>query len=165
MGRDGSWTESSSNGWDLIINSDFPPGISPRSGSWFSWLGGDDFETSKLSQSVLVSSSRPYLHYWYWIDSGDFCDYDMFKLKVNSSEVSQSDLCSLTNTGGWVERVVNLSGYAGSTVTLMFEVTTDESINSNFFLDDVSMSSISTTSTAGVDVLQELGDVTRSKKE
>jgi subtilisin family serine protease len=163
LGRDGSWTESSSNGWDLIINSDFPPGISPRSGSWLTWLGGDDFETSKLSQSVLVSSSRPYLHYWYWIDSGDFCDYDMFKLKVNSSVISQSDLCSLTNTGGWVERVVNLSGYAGSTVTLMFEVATDESINSNFFLDDVSMSSISTTSTAVVDGLQDLGDVTRSR--
>jgi hypothetical protein len=61
--------------------------------------------------------------------------------------------------------VVNLSGYAGSTVTLMFEVTTDESINSNFFLDDVSMSNVSTSSIAVVDEIQELGDVTRSKKE
>jgi subtilisin family serine protease len=165
LGRDGSWTESSSKGWDLIVNSDFPPGISPRSGSWLTWLGGADNETSILSQSVLVSSSRPYLHYWYWIASSDFCDYDMFKLKVNSSVISQSDLCSLTNTGGWVERVVNLSGNAGSTVTLMFEVTTDESINSNFFLDDVSMSNVSTSSTAVVDEIQEFGDVARSKKE
>jgi hypothetical protein len=148
----------------LIINSDFPPGISPRSGSWLTWLGGDVDETSSLSQNVTISSTGPYLHFWYWIGSGDtVCGDDIFRLKINNSEVTKQDLCTSTNTSGWVERVVNLSSYAGSTVTLMFEVTTDDVYNSNLFLDDVSMSSVSTTSTAGVDVLQELGDVTMSR--
>jgi len=36
---------------------------------------------------------------------------------------------------------LNLAGYAGTNKTVMFEVTTDSSLNSNLFLDDVSMSS------------------------
>jgi len=79
--------------------------------------------------------------------------------------VIENDLCGLTSTNKWVEQVVNLSPFAGSTVTLTFEVTTDDVWYSNFFLDDVIMSNVATTSTAVVDETQELGDVTRSKKE
>jgi fibronectin type 3 domain-containing protein len=165
LGRDGSWTEYSSNGWKLILNSEYPPDIYPHGGSWLTWLGGDDYETSRLSQSVLISSSRPYLHYWYWIGSEDICGYDFFRFKVNSSLVIENDLCGLTSTNKWVEQVVNLSPFAGSTVTLTFEVTTDDVWYSNFFLDDIIMSNVATTSTAVVDETQKLGDVTRSKKE
>ena len=37
--------------------------------------------------------------------------------------------------------VLNLAGFVGTNKTVMFEVTTDGSLNSNLFLDDVSMSS------------------------
>ena len=145
LGRDGSWTESSSTGFDLILPQESLL-VLPHSGSWAVWLGGEDYETSRLSQSVLISSSRPYLHYWYWIGSEDICGYDFYRLKVNSSVLIQTDLCDSTSTNGWVERVVNLSSYSGSTATIMFEVTLDGVLNSNFFLDDVSMSSNSITS-------------------
>lgn len=163
LGRDGSWTEYSSNGWKLILNSEYPPDIFPNSGSWLTWLGGDDYETSRLSQSVIISSSRPYLHYWYWIGSEDICGYDFYRLKVNSSLLIQTNLCDSTSTNGWVERVVNLSSYSGSTATLMFEVTLDGVLNSNFFLDDVSMSSVSTASTVIGDEILVLGDAASRK--
>lgn len=163
-GRDGSWTESSSIGFDLILPQDSLL-VPPHSGSWAVWLGGDDYETSRLSQSILISSSRPYLHYWYWIGSEDICDSDFFKLKINSNIVSQTDLCTSTNTSGWVEQVVNLSGYTGSSVTMMFEVINDFALNSNFFLDDVSMSSVSTTSAVIGDEILVLGDVTRNRSK
>jgi subtilisin family serine protease len=163
LGRDGSWTEYSSKDNPLILSQDILL-VGPHSGSWAGWLGGDVDETSRLSQNVTISSSGPYLHFWYWIASGDtVCGDDVFRLKINNSEVTKHDLCTSTNTSGWVERVVNLSSYAGSTVTLMFEVTTDFALNSNFFLDDVSMSNVATTSTAVIDGLQDLGDVTRSR--
>jgi hypothetical protein len=50
-------------------------------------------------------------------------------------------------------------------VTLLFEVTNDFYLNSNFFLDDVSMSSVSTASAAVVDEMQVLGDVSSRKGE
>ena len=164
-GQDGSWTEYSSNGWKLILNSGYPPDIFPHSGTWLTWLGGDDDETSRLSQSILISSSRPYLHYWYWIGSEDICGYDFYRLKVNSSLLIQTNLCGSTSTNGWVERVVNLSSYSGSTATLMFEVTLDGVLNSNFFLDDVSMSSVSTTSTVIGDEILVLGDIPRHRSK
>lgn len=166
LGRDGSWTEYSSNGWKLILNSEYPPDIYPHSGSWLTWLGGDDYETSRLSQSILISATRPYLHFWYWIGSADtYCGYDFFRLKINNGEILKLDLCTSTNTGGWRERVINLSAYNGTSVTLMFEVTNDFYLNSNFFLDDVSMSSIPTTSAVFGDEMQVLGDVTRTRSK
>jgi len=164
LGRDGSWTEYSSNGFELVINKDYPYAPPPHSGSWEAWLGGDDYEVSRLSQVVTISSANPYLHFWYWIGSADtYCDYDFFRLKINNGEVLKLDLCTSTNTGGWRERVVNLSAYNGTSVTLMFEVTNDFYLNSNFFLDDVSMSSVSTVSTAVVEEMQVMGDVTSRK--
>ena len=44
------------------------------------------------------------------------------------------------NTNGWVQDTVNLSGYQGQALNLTFKVVTDEMYNSNFFVDDVAIS-------------------------
>jgi bacillopeptidase F (M6 metalloprotease family) len=165
LGRDGSWTEYSSNGFELVINKDYPYAPPPHSGSWEAWLGGDDYEVSRLSQVVTISSSSPYLHFWYEIFSDDLCsiDYDAFKVKINGATIFSEELCYANNTIGWTEKVINLSAYSGSSVTLLFEVITDNSLFSSVFLDDVSMSSVSTVSTAVVEEMQVMGDVTSRK--
>ncbi|PKO07196.1 MAG: hypothetical protein CVU41_02635 [Chloroflexi bacterium HGW-Chloroflexi-3] len=164
-GQDGSWTEDSSHGYDLIMNSGFPAGFIPHGGTWAAWLGGDINEISRISQVVSISAAGPYLHFWYWIGSEDSCGNDYFRVKINGVEKLSNDLCVAKNTGGWVERVVDLSAFTGSTVTLMFEVMTNSSLNSNLFLDDVSMSSVSTASAVVVDEMQVLGEVTRNRIE
>ena len=80
-----------------------------------------------------------YLHYWYWIASEDMCGYDYAGVFVNGSLLKQYDLCSSSSTGGWVQQLLDLNAYAGTTITLTFAVTTDGSFNSNFLLDDVSI--------------------------
>lgn len=140
-GQDGSWTEYSSHGWDLISNENLP--VSPHSGSWLVWLGGGNNEVSKLSQEITIDSLNPYIHFWYWAASEDYCGYDFFKVKINSAVVDEMDLCDANDTNEWVELVLDLSAYVGSQVTLMFEVSTDSSLNSNLFVDDVSMDSSS----------------------
>lgn len=115
--------------------------ISPHSGSWAAWLGGDYDEVAYLQQSVFVPADRPYLGYWHWIDSADVCGYDFAYVRINGSTVHQYDLCSSNNTGGWVPLVVDLSGYAGQTVQLQVRVETDSSGNSNLFLDDFAFQS------------------------
>ena len=134
-----SWTEYSALGWDVILEAVEAP-ITAHGGSWLAWLGGDDLETSRLSQTITISASAPYLHYWYYSASEDVCGYDFFRIKVNGTIVSTKDLCSSTNTNAWVAGVLNLSSYVGTGKTITFEVTTDGSYNSNMFLDDVSMS-------------------------
>jgi len=134
-----SWTEYSALGWDVILEAVEAP-VTAHGGSWLAWLGGDDLETSRLSQTLTISASAPFLHYWYYSASEDVCGYDFFRIKVNGTIVSTKDLCSSTNTNAWVAGILNLSSYVGTGKTITFEVTTDSSYNSNMFLDDVSMS-------------------------
>jgi aminopeptidase S len=47
------------------------------------------------------------------------------------------DLCTTTNSTAWQQTSVNLSAYAGQTVTLSFLVLTDVSLLSTFLIDDV----------------------------
>jgi hypothetical protein len=132
------WTEYSQHGWELIKNTRFPGTVTPHGGSWASWLGGDYDDVSYIQQTVTVDGSTPYLHYWHWIASADFCGYDFGIVKFNGNTVETYDLCGVTGTGGWVEHSVNLSAYAGQTAYLQIRVETDAFLNSNLFIDDVS---------------------------
>lgn len=135
-GRTG-WTEHSLQGWDLIVNTDEPDMILPHGGVWVAWLGGDDNETATLEQAVYVPASAPYLGYWHVIGSQDVCGYDNAWVKVNATPLKTYDLCQSQATGGWVKQVLNLTAYAGQQVNLQFGASTDASLPSNFFIDDV----------------------------
>ncbi len=139
------WDEFSTHGWDVVIHEDDSV-VTAHGGNWLAWLGGEYSDTSYVLQTITISSGTPYLHYWYYIASEDVFSFDYFRLKVDSSTVLTVDLCDSNNTGGWVEGVVDLSGYTGNSRVLKFEVTTDSSLNSNFFLDDVSFSGSSSAS-------------------
>jgi len=131
------WTESSTHGWELIVIS-FPSGVTPHSGSWAAWLGGDYDDTSSIHQQVAIPAGSPNLVYWHWIASADVCGFDYGRVVVNGTVVDVVNLCGSANTGGWVQHVVNLNAYAGQSVSLQIEAHTDASFNSNLFVDDVS---------------------------
>ena len=152
-----SWTEYSALGWDVILEAVEAP-VTAHGGSWLAWLGGDDLETSRLSQTLTISASAPFLHYWYYSASEDVCGYDFFRIKVNGTIVSTKDLCSSTNTNAWVAGILNLSSYVGTGKTITFEVTTDSSYNSNMFLDDVSMSNAASAMAEEPDIAIVHGD-------
>jgi len=137
-GADGNWSQYSSGGWDLITQI-FPGTVAPHGGVWAVWLGGADNEVAQLTQSAVSMAGVRYLHYWYWIASEDACGYDFAQIYVNGGLLQQMDLCSSTSTGGWVQGNLDLNAYAGTSITLAFVVTTDGSLNSNFFLDDISI--------------------------
>ena len=86
------------------------------------------------------------MHYWYSDNSEDICGYDFFRIKVNGAQIFSKDLCASNGTGGWIENVLNLSAYAGTTITIAFEVTTDVSNISSAFVDDIVFSASSLTS-------------------
>lgn len=88
-----------------------------------------------------MPSSSPYLHYWHWIASQDVCGYDFGGVIIDSTVVDVYDLCQGRNTGGWVRHTVDLRSYAGRTVYLQIRSETDDSFNSNLFVDDVSFQS------------------------
>lgn len=142
-GPNGAWGEYSSNGWPLILSAANLP-VPPHGGSWAAWLGGDDNETSILSQQVTIPASASALTYWYWIGSSDICGYDYARVRFGNAILRTYNLCSSTQTGGWAQAQIGLADWRGQTVTLQFVVTTDTTLTSSFFLDDVSISTAGT---------------------
>jgi hypothetical protein len=135
-GRSG-WTESSTHNYPLIVTQ-FAGDIQARSGQWAAWLGGDDNETSVLSQQVTVpGGAAAYLVYWHWIASEDLCGYDKLEVRVNGAVRHSYSLCTNNETPDWRPVSVNLNPFAGQTINLQFRVTTDGTLNSNLFIDDV----------------------------
>ncbi len=136
------WDEYSVSGWTQIVTV-FPVGVTPHSGSWAAWLGGAYNERASIAQNTLVAASSSTLSFWYWIASADVCGYDVAGVLIgDETVVDVFELCEAHNTGGWVERTVDLSAYAGQTVKIQFRVVTDSSGNSNFFVDDVAFVSL-----------------------
>ena len=153
-GRDGSWGEFSTHDWELVVNTTVVTNTAPaHSGIWEAWLGGDDDDTSYITQSVIISAESPILSFWQWIASEDACGYDWAGVVVNSDTAISYTLCSDVNTYGWVIRTVDLSAYAGQTVGLQFRAETDSSLNSNLFIDDVALGALAPDITVSLSAL------------
>lgn len=137
-GRNVGWTENSTGGYDIVVNSGMP--IPPRSGSWIAWLGGAYDEVSTITQQVSLPGSPNTLSFYYWIGSAETsCGSDIARVYIGGSIVWQKNLCSNENTNAWVEGTANLSAYAGQSVSVQFYAQTNSTLNSNFFVDDVSL--------------------------
>ena len=136
-GSQSAWSESSTNGWPLV------DAYHPRTGTYSSWLGGGNNETSLIWQSVAIdaSASSASLSYWYAIYSEDSCGWDDGGLEINSTPVNGHiyDLCATNNTGsGWLQSgTVDLLSYAGASPTVRFYAATNESASSSLWVDDV----------------------------
>jgi len=145
------WSEGSTHGWPIVVPV-AQAGIYSHdsNGVFAAWLGGDDNDTSYISQAVNLSAPAT-LRLWYWIGSEDACGSDYGFVQVNSSAIYTWSLCSANNTGGWALLDLNLSAYVGQTFTLALVAITDDSLNSNLFIDDISLIVHSTiTGNAGV---------------
>ncbi len=114
--------------------------VSPHQGNWLAQLGGADDETTFIEQQVTVPAVAPYLHFWYWIESEDNCGfyYDVGRIVVNETAVvDTTDLCNQAMRGQWQSRSIDLSRYRGQTITIRFQVQTDNILSSSLFIDDV----------------------------
>jgi hypothetical protein len=140
-GPDGSWQELSVQGWPLILVEDYLL-TPPHGGRWAVWLGGDDNEIAYIRQTVTIPAipEEAVLYFWGWIASKDSCGNDFGGVVVNDDTVvGILDLCEAENTGRWVKYKVGLSAYAGQTVPLQIRAETNGSLNSNLFVDDVTL--------------------------
>lgn len=131
------WSTHSAKGRVVIANT-FTGGVTAHSGDWAAWLGGEDEESAYIQRPLTVPVETPYLSYWYWIDSIDTCDSDEFgQVRINDAIIKTYDLCISEQTGGWVQESLDLRPYTGLSVTLRISATTDWSVPSSLFVDDL----------------------------
>ena len=132
------WTESSTNYPNIIMND---ARIKARSGKYYAWLGGNDNETSLLSQSITVQSDAPYLRLYYMLSSKEKCGnrYDTAQIAIDGVIVPNGnlELCARNTAVTWKPLTIDLTSQVGQTVTLSVTTTTDESIVSSLWIDDI----------------------------
>ena len=154
-GPDVGWDEDSLHLLPIVLDSGFY--VTPHSGDWLAWLGGYSYELAWIEQPVTIPVGRSYLHYWHWRESSTSnCNLDEASLRVDGALVVTYDLCVSTNTGRWVEGVVDLSAYAGQTVPLQFRAETSEPASS-WYLDDISFEVSAVTADAAAPTVPDAG--------
>jgi serine protease len=134
--------ESGSTGWSAtsgVINTD---GAYSHSGVGYAWLDGyGTTHTDTLSQAVTIPAGcSATLTYYLYINTSETTTttaYDKLTLTVNGTAVQS--FSNLNHSSGYVQRSVNLSSYAGQTVTLKWTGTEDASLQTSFFIDDTAL--------------------------
>jgi kumamolisin len=119
----------------------------PHTGSYSAWLGGYNSGTDTIYQQVTIPSTATSasLSYWWYMTTQEACctPYDyMYARVLNSSGTVLATLQTLNNASTantWTKSTFNLLAYKGQTIRVYFKVTTDVSLPTSFFIDDVSL--------------------------
>ncbi|MGY5105267.1 M1 family metallopeptidase [Streptomyces sp. 900105245] len=131
------WTASSST----VVTS--RSGQTAHGGSSYAWLDGvGSTHTDTLTQSVTVPAgcSTATLTFWLHIDTAERTTsvaYDNLTAKIGSTTLATYS--NLDKNTGYVQKSVDVSSYAGQTVSLSFTGTEDSSLQTSFVLDDVAL--------------------------
>ncbi|MER6571317.1 M1 family aminopeptidase [Streptomyces sp. NPDC001093] len=131
------WSTSSST----VITS--RSGETAHGGSSYAWLDGvGSTHTDTLSQSVTIPSGcdAATLTFWLHIDTDETTSsvaYDKLTARIGSTTLATYS--NLDENTGYVQKSVDVSAYAGQTVTLSFTGTEDSSLRTSFVLDDIAL--------------------------
>ncbi|MGB1253133.1 MAG: hypothetical protein ACPG8W_21150 [Candidatus Promineifilaceae bacterium] len=148
LGRDGSWREQSTWGFDLVVHESAYGGtVPPQSGEHLAWLGGARWEKSYISQEVtLPEGENAVVNFSYWIESRDWCGYDWGVVYIfdgsNFYRVWSQTLCRGSETDGWADAEIDISSFAGQTVRVLFNARNDGWYRSSMYVDDVSVMTV-----------------------
>jgi subtilase family serine protease len=137
------WVESSSGGYEIVDNSN------PHTGSYEAWLCGYNNCADSIYQSVTLSSTttKVVLTYWIYISTQETSStcYDHFYVRLRTSTgTTISTVQSKCNSNvGWTQYSFDvsstLSSYHGQVIEVYFGATTDSSLITDFYVDDVAL--------------------------
>ncbi|MFE9405787.1 hydrolase [Streptomyces sp. NPDC006530] len=140
--------ESGSSGWTAtsgIINTS--AGEPARTGAYKAWLGGKGTaHTDTLAQTVTIPAGcTASLVFQLHIDTAETSStaYDTLKVQVVDAGgavlATPATYSNLNAASGYAQRTVDLSGYAGQTVTLRFTATEGSKLQTSFVIDDTAL--------------------------
>ncbi|OAR26798.1 peptidase M28 [Streptomyces sp. ERV7] len=117
-------------------------GETPHSGSYLAWLNGwGTSRTDSASQSLSIPSgcSRYQLSFFQHIDTDEDENvvYDVFTVSVGGQTLAT--FSNLDANSGYVQKSYDLSAFAGQTVTLKFNGVEDQSLQTSYVVDDVTL--------------------------
>ncbi|MFF4057179.1 putative Ig domain-containing protein [Streptomyces sp. NPDC001668] len=132
----GSTTWTSSSG--VITNS---TDEAAHGGSYYAWLDGyGSSHTDTLSQSVTVPSGcKATFTFYLHIATAETGSTAYDKLTVTAGSTTLATYSNANAASGYVQKSLDLSSYAGSTVALKFSGVEDSSLQTSFVIDDTAV--------------------------
>jgi hypothetical protein len=148
LGRGVAWEEISGGGYELIYHSDDAP-INPHTTDYLAWLGGYETANDRLSQVVTIPAGT--------VAGTCSCYIQIRTSELRGTPFDLMDVKLLDNSGGLLTTLANLSNtdssltwklkswpvtgiaaWAGQSVRLALEATTDATYNTSFYVDTCS---------------------------
>ncbi|WP_409179296.1 putative Ig domain-containing protein [Amycolatopsis sp. VS8301801F10] len=117
-------------------------GEPPHSGTYLAYLDGyGSAHTDTVSQSVSIPAGcHATLSYYLHVDTAETTASTAYdKLTVKAGSTTLATYSNLNQANGYQLRTVDMSAYAGQTVTLTFTGTEDSSLQTSFCLDDTAL--------------------------
>jgi hypothetical protein len=141
--------ESGGTGWSatsgVITNSSGEPA---HSGSYKAWLNGyGTANTDTLSQAVTIPAGcRATFSYWLHIDTAETTTttaYDTLRVQILNSSgtvlATASTYSNLNKNSGYAQHTLDLSPWAGQTITIRFTGTEGSQLQTSFVVDDTAV--------------------------
>ncbi|MEE1782415.1 Ig domain-containing protein [Streptomyces sp. SP17BM10] len=138
-GTTAGWTETNTSGTSSINSGSSEP---PHSGTYDAWLDGyGSTNTDTLAQTVnLPAGCSTYnLSFWLHIDTAASSTTAFDKLTVTANGTTLATYSNVNAAAGYQQHTINLSAYAGQSVTLKFTGSEDYTKQTSFVLDDTAV--------------------------
>jgi thermitase len=131
------WVQSSANGYQLIDPT------RPHTGSYSAWLCGYNNCNDQIYQTVAVPANGTLSYWWYMTTQETSHPWDYLYVRLYNTSGGLIATLRTWNDGSgagvWRQDSISLAAYAGQTVRVHFGATTDGSLTTSFFVDDVSL--------------------------
>ncbi|WP_211245917.1 M4 family metallopeptidase [Actinomadura oligospora] len=135
--------ESGTTPWTLTagVRSANGSGETSHSGTYFGWLDGyGTTHTDSATQSVTIPAGcKASLSYYLHIDTSESGSTAYDKLTVKAGSTTLKTYSNVNAATGYSLQTVDLSSFAGQTVTISFSGTEDVSLQTSFVIDDVAV--------------------------
>ncbi|MFI1521056.1 M4 family metallopeptidase [Kitasatospora cineracea] len=112
-----------------------------HSGSWKAWMDGyGSAHTDSISQTVTIPAGcKATLSYWLHIDTAETGSTAYDKLTVTVNGTSVATYSNANAATGYAQKSIDLSAYAGQSVTVKFNAVEDSSLQTSFVIDDTAV--------------------------
>ena len=142
------WTEWTDNGCEWIVDPSGAWGIPAYDGTYAYWACGyccGAPSSDYVEQSIAIPAGATTLVFmanYYRPNADDPPDNDYFYVKINGTTLYSKALIQANDTyPNWTEETVDISAYAGQTVTLRFEGASAGSNTGNILIDYIRIAS------------------------
>ncbi|GAA4875789.1 hypothetical protein GCM10023235_64070 [Kitasatospora terrestris] len=113
-----------------------------HSGSWKAWMNGyGSAHTDSASQTVSIPAGcKATLSFWLHVDTAETTTSTAYdKLTVTANGTTVASYSNLNKNTGYAQKTVDLSAYAGQSVTVKFNGVEDSSLQTSFVIDDTAI--------------------------